>query len=153
MTISFDYDPYVVELNYRQCNKKNLKNCLPLVIDLANPSPDIGWAGQEIMSLKERGPADTVLALALIHHLTIGRNVPFEKVADFLSKITRSLIIEFVPKEDSQTQELLLGRKDVFLNYSKELFETSFSRYFVIKQRSNIKGSLRDIYLMKSKFI
>lgn len=153
MTISFDYDPYVVELNYRQCNKKKLKNCLPLVIDLANPSPDIGWAGQEIMSLKERGPADTVLALALIHHLTIGRNVPFEKVADFLSKITRNLIIEFVPKEDSQTQKLLSGRKDVFINYRKELFETSFSRYFVIKQRSNIKGSLRDIYLMKSKFI
>ena len=59
---------------------------LPLVLDLTNPSPGIGWENQERMSLIERGPADSAMALALIHHLAISNNLPFSKIAQFLSR-------------------------------------------------------------------
>ena len=87
-TISFDIDPACVEKNYLECRKNEEINILPLVIDLTNPSPAIGWENNERMSFLERGPADTVLALALIHHLAISNNLPFVKIASFFRKIS-----------------------------------------------------------------
>jgi hypothetical protein len=99
-TISFDVDPACVEMNYRRTVEEKEPNILPLLLDLTNPSPGIGWQNNERSSLLERGPADLVLALALIHHLSISNNIPLTRVAEFLSGICRSLIIEFVPKND-----------------------------------------------------
>jgi hypothetical protein len=110
-TVSFDIDAAAVEKNYLESAARAETHILPLVLDLTNPSPGIGWENQERMSLIDRGPADTILALALIHHLAISNNLPFRKVAHFLSQICRSLIIEFVPKCDSQVQKLLSSRK------------------------------------------
>lgn len=147
-TISFDSDPAAVEKNYLECVKKGETNILPLVIDLTNPSPGIGWQNQERMSFAERGPADTVLALALIHHLTISNNVPFSRLASFLSSICDSLVIEFVPKTDSQAQRLLANREDVFPDYNQQAFENEFGRYFTIHSSVRISGSERILYLM-----
>jgi len=129
-TISCDVDPAAVEKNYLDCIANNEANILPLVIDLTNPSPGIGWENKERMSLKERGPADTVLALALVHHLAISNNVPLSRIAGFLSDISHWLIIEFVPKSDSQVQRLLATREDIFPDYTRQAFEQEFSRYF-----------------------
>jgi len=100
-TISFDIDPAAVEINYLECVNNGETHIFPLVIDLTNPSPSIGWQNQERMPILERGPADLVLALALVHHLAISNNVPFAKIAEFLYNNCSSVIIEFVPKIDS----------------------------------------------------
>jgi hypothetical protein len=147
-TISFDFDPIAVERNYLDCLKRGETNNMPLLVDLTNPSSGIGWANQERMSLIERGPVDAVLMLALIHHLAISNNVPINKIAQFCNKICKWIIIEFVPKSDSQVQRLLVTRQDVFENYSRELFEQQFSRFFVIKTSAEIKDSARTVYLM-----
>ncbi|MBU2540886.1 MAG: SAM-dependent methyltransferase [Candidatus Omnitrophica bacterium] len=147
--ISFDIDPLAVEKNYLQCIEKGETRILPLLFDLTNPSPGIGWDNKERMSLFERGPADTVFALALIHHLAISNNLPFNKIVDFLNKICSSLIIEFVPKEDSQTQRLLSTRKDIFTNYTQQFFECEFKEKFIIRDSVTIKNSKRILYLMK----
>ena len=131
-TISFDVDPAAVEKNYLDCLARSDTNILPLVIDLTHPSPGIGWENKERMSLVERGPADAVFALALIHHLAISNNVPLSKIAGFLSDICRLLIIEFIPKNDSQVQRLLATREDIFPDYTRQVFEQEFSRYFTI---------------------
>jgi hypothetical protein len=120
-------------------------------MDLTNPSPGIGWQHQERMSLVDRGPADTVLALALIHHLAISNNVPFRDIADFLSKVSHSLIIEFVPKHDSQVQRLLSTREDIFTEYTRQAFEHEFSKYFSIQDRVDIRESERTLYLVTRK--
>jgi hypothetical protein len=91
---------------------------------------------------------DAVLMLALIHHLAISNNVPINRIAQFCNKICKWIIIEFVPKSDSQVQRLLVTRQDVFENYSRELFEQQFSRFFVIKASAEIKDSERTVYLM-----
>lgn len=150
-TISFDIDPAAVELNYRKCKQEKETNITPLLIDLTNPSPGIGWENKERMSFLERGPTDTILALALIHHLAISNNVPFTKIASFFHKICKNLILEFVPKDDSQVQKLLATRQDIFHDYTITNFEYVFSRLFDIKEKFNIKESNRIIYLLHAK--
>jgi hypothetical protein len=126
-------------------------NLLPLLIDLANPSPGLGWENKERLTLFERAPADTVLALALIHHLAISHNLPFDKIADFFQEISKSLIIEFIPKSDSQVQRLLATREDIFTNYTQQNFEVEFKKYFTIQDCVKIKDSERILYLMQKK--
>ena len=110
LVVSFDIDPAAVERNYRRVRSAEETGILPLLLDLANPSPAQGWAHSERLSLEQRGPADALLALALVHHLAIGRNLPLERVAAFLSRLGRALVIEFVPKDDVQVQRLLRNR-------------------------------------------
>jgi len=150
-TISFDIDPAAVEKNYLDCRRNNETELLPLLLDLTNPSPAIGWENRERDSLLERGPVDLVLALALLHHLVISNNVPIEKVAEFFSKICKSLIVEFIPKSDSQVQRLLANRDDIFSEYKKDEFESIFSNYFTIKESKKVSGSQRTMYLMIKK--
>ena len=147
-TIAFDVDPAAVEKNYITLKSNKESHILPLVSDLSNPSPGIGWQNTERMSLMERGPTDTLIALALIHHLAISNNLPFSKIVDFMQQVCEWLIIEFVSKEDSQVQRLLATRKDIFPNYTQEDFEQEFGRYFALKNKIQIKGSERILYLM-----
>lgn len=149
--ISFDIDPSAVENNYAQCIAGGETKVLPLVLDLTNPSPGIGWNNKERMSMLERSSSDTVLALALIHHLVISNNLPFKEIADFFSGICKSLIIEFVPKEDSQVKRLLSAREDIFLNYTPKSFERHFKEKFVILDSVTVKDSKRSLYLMERK--
>lgn len=148
-TVAWDLDPAAVERNYLFCRSTPDPNLLPLVQDLTNPSPALGWAHRERQSLTARGPADAVLALALIHHLAIGNNLPFGDIADFFSEIGRWLIIEFVPKEDSQVQRLLSSREDVFPSYDIASFEREFSGRFEIVGKDRIEDSERTLYLMR----
>jgi hypothetical protein len=147
--ISSDIDPAAVELNYQQVKENNEQNLLPLVLDLTNPSPSIGWQNQERESFLQRGPADVVLALALVHHLAISNNVPLDRVAEFFSGCGDWLIIEFVPKTDTQVQKLLRSRVDIFSEYTRTGFETAFGHWFTIQSSSGIRDSDRYIYLMK----
>ncbi|GAG18788.1 unnamed protein product, partial [marine sediment metagenome] len=150
-TVSFDIDPAAVEKNYLECVRRGESNILPLAFDLTNPSPNIGWENQERMSLLERSPKDTVLALALVHHLAISNNLPLERVASFLGRICSSLIIEFVPKSDSQVERLLSTREDIFPDYTQEAFESEFQRYFSIQSSVRIRDSERTLYLMRKR--
>jgi len=151
--VSFDVDPAAVEKNYLQCISKGEENILPLLLDLTNPSPGIGWNNKERMSLLERGPVDVVFALALIHHLAISNNLPLNEIADFFSRICNSLIIEFVPKEDTQVRRLLSTRKDIFPNYTQQNFEDEFEIFFVIRESIPVRSSRRILYLMERKQI
>jgi hypothetical protein len=150
-TIAFDIDPGAVEQNYLECLSKNETNLLPLLLDLTNPSPSIGWQNQERMSIMERGPADALMALALIHHLAISNNVPFERLGKFFAHMCRWLIIEFVPKDDSQVQRMLHTREDIFTDYDREYFESAFGVYFAIRQVNKIQDSKRSLYLMEKR--
>jgi hypothetical protein len=151
LTLSTDFDEAVVEKNYREMRQKQETHLLPLVLDLANPSPAIGWLNEERDSFLDRGPADAVMALALIHHLAIGNNVPLSGLAEFFSRLGGWLIVEFIPKEDSQVERLLASRKDIFSNYTQEGFEQAFCQAFMIRESIPIQGSQRVMYLMEKR--
>ena len=151
-TISFDVDPACVEKNYLECRNRGGRHLLPLLLDLTNPSSGLGWENGERRSLLERGPADTVLALALIHHLVISNNLPLSKIAAFFGRICHSLVIEFVPKTDSQAARLLATREDIFQKYDQMNFEQEFGQLFKVKFSANIPGTQRTIYWMEKIF-
>ncbi len=151
IVISFDLDHEVIDGSFVHYRKSGVKKILPLITDLSNPTPSCGWAHTERMSLAERGPADCLLALALIHHLAIGNNVSFDKIAGFFAAIARNVIIEFIPKSDSQAARMLSTREDIFDTYTEHNFESSVERYFYIEEKAPIPSSLRIIYRLKNK--
>ncbi len=146
--VSFDIDPAAVERNYRRVRAEGERGILPLRMDLTNPSPALGWAHRERLSLEQRGPADALLALALVHHLAIGHNLPLERIAADLARLGRTLVIEFVPKSDSQVQRMLRSRPDIFPRYTREGFEAAFRSSFRIEDARPVAGSERLLYLM-----
>ena len=150
-TVSSDFDPTAVEQNYRRMRKGKEKHLLPLVVDLTNPSPALGWANRERDSFGQRGPADMVFALALIHHLAISNNVPLSLLAEYFASLGQWLIIEFVPKSDSQVQKLLKSREDVFNEYTRESFEQAFEAYYVINEVILIEETKRTLYLLQNR--
>ena len=150
-TAAFDIDPMAVEQAYQVMKEKKEKQILPLVIDLTNPSPSIGWHNAERDSFLQRGPVDCVMALALIHHLAISNNVPLPILANFFASVGKYLIIEFVPKDDSQVERLLATREDIFPTYNIQGFEATFTTLFKILDAQPIGGSKRTLYLLERK--
>ncbi|AHG93590.1 nodulation protein NoeA-related protein (plasmid) [Gemmatirosa kalamazoonensis] len=149
--LSFDIDPAAVERNHRAIKASGERGITPFVLDLTNPSPAQGWAHEERMSLAERGPADLVLALALVHHLAISNNVPLERVAAYLAQLGRWVVIEFVPKSDSQVRRLLTNREDVFPGYTREGFEAAFAPHFTTAACVPVEESERWLYLLERR--
>jgi hypothetical protein len=150
LVISWDIDPAAVEQNYRQVKTEKNERVVPLLLDLTNPSPALGWANRERDSFGGRGPADLTLALAVIHHLAISNNVPLPQLADFFAETGKWLVIEFVPKGDSQVQKLLASREDIFPDYTREGFEAAFCRNFKIHEAVPVRESERVLYLMEA---
>jgi ribosomal protein L11 methylase PrmA len=150
-TVAFDVDPVAVEKNYRRVKQGAEPHMLPLLLDLTHPSGRYGWANEEREALADRGPADLALALALVHHLAIAHNVPLPRIAAYLAQLARALVIEFVPKEDSQVQRMLASRKDIFDGYTQHGFEEAFSTYFEIERATAVREAARTIYVMRRK--
>lgn len=151
-TVAIDADPACVDLLYRDLRAHaNLPDVLPLVIDLTNPSPAIGWANAERMTLAARGPADLILALAVTHHLAVGNNVPLPKLAAYFASLGRRAIVEFVPKSDPMVQGLLRSRADVFEDYDEAGFERALDRFFLIDERVTLAPSTRTLYLLTTR--
>lgn len=146
-TVSLDFDLAAVEQSY----KRGEENILPLYLDLANPTPAIGFENQEREAFLQRPKPDLVMVLALIHHLAIGVNLPLPKLAEFFAGIAKNLIIEFVPKDDPQTQRLLVSREDVFPKYTQEDFEEGFGKFFKTVKKVALPNSKRTLYLLAKK--
>lgn len=146
--LSFDIDPACVEQNYRNLKAQQERRITPLIADVTNPDPAIGWQNRERTSLWERTNTQTTMAMALIHHLCISNNIPLSMVAKWLSQITDNLIIEFVPKTDEKVQILLQNRLDIFDDYTIDNFIIHFSQYFDIKKQATIPPTERILFLM-----
>lgn len=146
--VALDADAGAVELAYRRVVTDRETRLLPLVMDLAAPSPAAGWDLRERLSMVQRGPADMVLALALVHHLAIGRNLPLGMIAEFIARLGRHAIVEFVPKDDPMARRLLAARADVFDDYHSDGFESGFGRWFRVVERYPIPGTGRTLYLL-----
>ncbi|MBX7133729.1 MAG: class I SAM-dependent methyltransferase [Fimbriimonadaceae bacterium] len=147
--VAWDLDPEAVDQHYLALRERPDSSILPLVVDLTNPSPALGWALEERRSFLQRGPVDAVIALAVIHHLAIGNQVPFDMIADFFARLGRWLIIEFVPREDPQVQRLLRGRTEEFSWYGEEALERALLGRFERVERRPITDSGRVITLWK----
>lgn len=150
-----DIDSNAVNHNYKQVQDNAEHNMLPFVCDVLQPSPGIGFNNTERDSLIDRliqWSPDVTLALAIIHHITLSGNVPFEKSAGFFAKFAKKLIIEFPKREDSWVNSLLV-RKQEFINhfdfYNQQQFEAGYGAHYRIVKQVDIEGTQRVLYLME----
>ena len=146
--VAFDIDENAVGANWREV-KSSHRKMLPLILDLSAPSPAIGFANEERKTIADRQKPDCIMMLAVIHHMAISNNLPFERIAAWIAGMTDNLIIEFVPKDDSQVQVLLATREDIFPDYDETHFETALKKYYKIENKMPVEGSKRTIYLWK----
>jgi hypothetical protein len=149
--VSVEGDPACVEHVYQRVfHTEESKHVLPLTMDLANPSPGLGWDSRERLSLKERGPADLLLALALIHHLVFSSGVPLEGIAKWFSSLTKYALVEFVPPTDPMVRKLLQNRGTDHLPYDLNEFLASFNTFFNLEDHVTLNNG-RTVYLLARK--
>lgn len=142
LVVGFDFDQGALELAYARAREEKL-NFLPLFLDATNPTPDQGWAQIERRGLTSRIGAEAILALALVHHLAIARNIPLEQVIAWLVKMAPSGVIEFVPKNDAMVQQLLQLREDIFPEYCPENFLNIVRQHGQIVEQKKVSKSGR----------
>jgi SAM-dependent methyltransferase len=149
--VAIDSDWSAIDALYQRIRGTPTENVLPLVADIVNPSPPLGWGGNERRSLLDRISADTVMALALVHHLAIGRNVPVPMVLDLLARLGSKVLIEWIPKEDPMVQRLLAGRDDVFPEYTSRHFREAAAVRFRVINEIPINQSSRVLFLLERR--
>jgi len=155
--VALDSDPHCVDHLYRR-SKDDHAPILSLCIDIANPSPSIGWFNRERPSFLDRvnGQFDCVFALALIHHLLIYNRTPLPQIVDLLRHCTsRFLIVEYVGPSDRMFQELLRYRSETYNDFTRGRFEVIMSQHFSIIRNEEIVDPVRAmdrcLYLMECK--
>jgi hypothetical protein len=149
--ISVDGDINCINELYNKIRSEKIANILPLYNSLNNPSPAIGWNNNERTAFYDRIKGDLILALALIHHLAIGSNVPLSLIADWLVPMGKYLIIEFVPKEDEKVKLLLQNREDIFTDYTLNNFEIVFSNFYNILKKQTVGNTQRTLFLLQRR--
>jgi hypothetical protein len=149
--LALDIDWAAVERHYLALRAAADRRIMPFLADIAEPSPGIGWENRERASLLERANADLLIALALVHHLAIGRNVPLPMISRLMARLSPGLIAEWVPKEDPMAQRLLAAREDVFADYSLDGFRAAFGRDFEILEEAPIEDSGRVLFRMRRR--
>lgn len=144
--VAIDADHLTSERLYRALKAAGENRILPLVVNLVDPSPGLGWRGLERRPLDERGQPDLVIALALVHHMVIGANVPLPEWMDWLAGMSSEAIVEFVAKDDPQAERLLRNKDDQYGDYSLERFEQLLNARMSIVQRQALGSGTRVLY-------
>ena len=151
-TVAMDIDPLAIERFYQALRLEpasSRPNILPLVNDLVDPSPDRGWRGRERGALLERDRPQLILALALVHHLVIGRNVPMAELIEWLATYGAHLVIEFPTREDSMVKRLLLNKDDHYRDYELGFFERCLEQHFEVLEREAQASGERVLYFVR----
>jgi hypothetical protein len=146
LVVALDSDAGAVDRLYRELAAEGESRVLPLVLDIADPSPPLGWRLRERTALWDRGRPDLVLALALVHHLVLGANLPLDGLVEWLASLGGDLVVEFVAKDDAMAQRLLRHRADQYGEYRQDRFETCLGRHFDIEARHQLGCGTRWLY-------
>jgi SAM-dependent methyltransferase len=149
--LAVDADHLTVERLYQRLRADNNRRILPLVCNLADPSPNLGWRGLERTELIARGKPDLVLCLALVHHLVIGANIPLREVIDWLADLGADLVIEFVDRHDPMVQTLLRNREDQFVDYEHDFFKQCLAARFDVARREGLSNQTRTLYFARAR--
>jgi hypothetical protein len=145
--VAADADRLVVDRLYRELRAQGEERIQPLTIDLADPSPGLGWAGAERPSFADRARPELVLYLAVVHHLAIGRNVPVALQLDQLARLGGEVVFEFPTESDPKVQELLLAKRSgIFDGYRLEHVDRDVAERFDVRQREVLEGGTRVLY-------
>ncbi len=146
--VAMDGDHLAVERLYCSLKGEEEQKILPLIMNLADPSPGLGWRCRERSGIEERGKPDLTLCLALVHHMVIDANVPLLEFVEWLASLESAVVIEFVSKSDPMVQGLLLNKDDQYDDYYPERFEDYLKRFFEITSKLELTSGARTLYFV-----
>jgi hypothetical protein len=147
--VALDFDHLAIDRLYQSLKAEQQRSILPLVFNVTDPSPGLGWRGRERRDLAARGKPELVLALALIHHLVLRENLLLPDVVDWLASLNSAAVIEFVDKSDPQSQLLLANRVDQYADYSREAFEKLIGERFAVRRTASLPTPTRKLYYVE----
>lgn len=148
--VGFDSDQATIDALYRSLREEGNTSILPLVADLADPSPGLGWRGRERRPLAERGLPDVVLCLALVHHLAITANVPLGEIVAWLRALEATVVVEFPDRQDPMVRRLLAGKlAGAHPDYERERFERHLRERFTVERIEALPSDTRVLYLAR----
>lgn len=151
--VAIDSDPVVIGELWRTAGSQNL-GVLPLVVNIARPTPAMGWRNDECPSFLDRakGAFDAVFILALIHHLLVSERVPLPEIVSLAAELTTALlVIEFVAPEDAMFRRLTRGREHLHASLTRAVFEETCRERFDIVRSLEVEASTRRLYLLRKK--
>lgn len=149
--VALDSDAAAVERLFAEGRRTGRENLLPLVCDLADPSPGLGWRGGERASLPGRGRPDLILCLALVHHLVIGANLGLADLLDWLRDLGGWLVIELVGRDDPMVQKLLRHRDEPYDDYCRERFEAALAARYEVMCRRDLPSGRRTLFFARPR--
>ena len=149
--LALDADQLALDRLYSELKQEGNQRVLPLFVDMADPTPGLGWKGLERRQLGDRGTPDLILALALIHHLVIGRNIPLNELIEWLAQFGADLVIEFVGHGDPMVKRLLRNRTGQNIEYSAEALEAALTRYFGSVTQETLESGTRTLYYAQAR--
>jgi len=150
--VAVDADQGPVELLYRELRDAGDETVLPLTMNLADPSPGLGWRGLERKAMPDRGSPDLVLALALVHHVAISANVPVRELVDWFAGLGSALVIEFPTREDPMVQKLLAPKREgLHPDYELGFFERCLGEAFDVSRSERLQSGTRVLYFAVPK--
>lgn len=149
--VAWDTDVQAADLNWQIAQREGLP-ILPLIADFARPTPAVGWQNRESASLldRARGNFDCVLMLGVMHHLLVSDQIPLPAILEQVWEISkRWAILEWIPREDSQFEELCRGRQELYRHLSEALFVQALSRRFAVRDRNQLPNG-RTLWLVEA---
>ncbi len=149
--VALDVDHLAVDRLFRDLKARGPDNILPLLGNLADLSPALGWRHRERMALTERQRPELVIALALIHHLVITANIPLPELVDWLAGLGSHLVIEFVTKDDPMVEKLLRNKEDIYHDYEQPVFETCLAERFEVLRQQPLQNGNRTLYFARPR--
>ena len=149
--VAVDGDHEAVDALYREAREGNQRNIIPLVMDLANPSPGQGWSGRERAPFNERRSPDMALCLALIHHLRVSANIPVSHFVEWLQSLNATVIVEFIDRDDEMFVKLAENKREDYADYTSQNFQAEVAKRFTIEDRMSLKAGKREMLLLEPK--
>lgn len=149
--VALDADHLAVDRLYRRLAAEGPRNILPLVGNLADASPALGWRHRERKALGERPRPELTLCLAVIHHLVITANIPLPEFVDWLASLGSHLVIEFVTKDDPMVRKLLRNKSDIYYDYEIPVFEACLGEHFEILRQESLRAGHRKLYFARPR--
>jgi hypothetical protein len=145
--LAMDVDHPTVERLYRTLRDQGERAILPLVVDVCDPSPALGWRGRERGTLADRGRPDLTLCLAVVHHMAITRNVPLREIVDWLASLGGTVVVEFPLRSDPMVRRLLAGKRDgAHEDYDVAHFERCLRDALHVERREELPSGQRVLY-------
>lgn len=149
--VAMDSDHLTIENLYQSLKTEGHTSILPLVINVADTSPNLGWRGLERMALTDRTKPELTLCLALVHHIVISANIPLKEFIEWLASLGTNLVIEFVNREDPMVKTLLRNKDDHYTDYEIGYFERCLSGSFDVVRREVLSSGTRILYYGEAK--